>query len=315
MSPRGGRRPGHGAGGQRAGRDRARRSAPCSSRSRSSAGSPARCTSSSPSRSWSSVVISGIVALTLTPALCAVLLKPDQGSRATACSAGSTAASGGPPSGYVAFGGRVIARPSRWLACFAVMLVLIAVLVRRVPSGFIPTEDKGYFGLVLQLPDGASLQRTVEVTRRIEEFLLKQPAVAYVVNFSGLSFVLGTNQTNSASMFVLLKPWDERTGEAGAARRRAAGDQRLPLLAPRRRGVRLQPARDPRTGHDRGPRGQPPGPQRQRHPEVRRAGERVHPAGQHPAGAAGRPIAHAGQRAPDLRPTWTGRRSRRSGCR
>ena len=96
---------------------------------------------------------------------------------------------------------------------FVVMLVLIAVLVRRVPTGFIPTEDKGYFGIVIQLPDGASLQRTVEVTRRIEEYLLKQPAVAYVVNFAGLSFVLGTNQTNSASMFVLLKPWDERTSK------------------------------------------------------------------------------------------------------
>jgi multidrug efflux pump len=95
-----------------------------------------------------------------------------------------------------------------------VMVVLIVVLARRVPSGFIPTEDKGYFGLVLQLPDGASLQRTVDVTRRIEDFLMKQPAVAYVVNFSGLSFILGTNQTNSASMFVLLKPWDERTGKA-----------------------------------------------------------------------------------------------------
>ena len=61
---------------------------------------------------------------------------------------------------YVRSVGGVIARPSRWLACFAVMLVLIAVLVRRVPSGFIPTEDKGYFAVVVQLPDGASLQRT-----------------------------------------------------------------------------------------------------------------------------------------------------------
>jgi hydrophobe/amphiphile efflux-1 (HAE1) family protein len=52
------------------------------------------------------------------------------------------------------------------------------------------------------------------VTRRIENFLMKQPAVAYVVSFSGLSFVLGTNQTNAASMFVLLKPWDERTSQA-----------------------------------------------------------------------------------------------------
>jgi hydrophobe/amphiphile efflux-1 (HAE1) family protein len=160
-----------------------------------------------------SVVISGIVALTLTPALCAVLLRPDQGESRHRLFRLFNRGFGRVTERYVRSVGGVIARPSRWIACFAVMLVLIAVLARRVPSGFIPTEDKGYFGVVLQLPDGASLQRTVEVTQRIESFLLKQPSVAYVVNFSGLSFVLGTNQTNSASMFVLLKPWDERTSK------------------------------------------------------------------------------------------------------
>jgi hydrophobe/amphiphile efflux-1 (HAE1) family protein len=157
-----------------------------------------------------SVVISGMVALTLTPALCAILLKPNQGESRNRLFGWFNRGFGRVTGGYVRSVGGIIARPSRWLALFAVMLVLIVVLVRRVPSGFIPTEDKGYFGLVLQLPDGASLQRTVETTKKIEDYLLKQPAVAYVVNFSGLSFVLGTNQTNSASMFVLLKPWDER---------------------------------------------------------------------------------------------------------
>jgi multidrug efflux pump len=161
-----------------------------------------------------SVVISGIVALTLTPALCAVLLRPDQEASRNRVFRWFNHGFGRATDRYVRSVGGVIARPSRWLALFAVMAVLIVVLARRVPSGFIPTEDKGYFGLVLQLPDGASLQRTVDVTRRIEDFLMKQPAVAYVVNFSGLSFILGTNQTNSASMFVLLKPWDERTGKA-----------------------------------------------------------------------------------------------------
>jgi multidrug efflux pump len=157
------------------------------------------------------VVISGMVALTLTPALCAVLLKPSQGESRNRLFTWFNRGFGRVSEGYVRSVGGVIARPSRWLALFAVMLVLIVVLARRVPSGFIPTEDKGYFGLVIQLPDGASLQRTIAVTQRIEDYLLKQPAVAYVVNFAGLSFILGTNQTNSASMFVLLKPWDERT--------------------------------------------------------------------------------------------------------
>ena len=157
-----------------------------------------------------SVVISGMVALTLTPALCAVLLKPNQGESRNRLFGWFNRGFARVTERYVRSVGGVIARPSRWLAMFAVMLVLIAVLVRRVPSGFIPTEDKGYFAVVIQLPDGASLQRTVELSRQIEDYLLKQPAVAYVVNFSGLSFVLGTNQTNAASMFVLLKPWDER---------------------------------------------------------------------------------------------------------
>jgi hydrophobe/amphiphile efflux-1 (HAE1) family protein len=160
-----------------------------------------------------SVVISGIVALTLTPALCAVLLRPDQGESRNLLFRWFNRGFGRISEGYMRSVGGVIARPSRWVACFVVMLVLIGVLVRRVPSGFIPTEDKGYFGVVLQLPDGASLQRTLEVSQRIEQYLMKQPQVAYVVNFTGLSFILGTNQTNSASMFVLLKPWDERTGK------------------------------------------------------------------------------------------------------
>ena len=160
-----------------------------------------------------SVVISGMVALTLTPALCAILLRPDQGQSRNRLFRWFNRGFGRATEGYVRSVGGVIARPSRWIALFAVMLALIAVLVRRVPTGFIPTEDKGYFGLVLQLPDGASLQRTLEVSSRIEDYLMKQPAVAYAVNFTGLSFILGTNQTNSASMFVLLKPWDQRTGK------------------------------------------------------------------------------------------------------
>ena len=118
-----------------------------------------------------SVVISGIVALTLTPALCALLLQARPGSVAEpAASAGSTAGSGGRPRATCVRWAGSSRAPRAGSRCFAVMLVLIAVLVRRVPSGFIPTEDKGYFGVVIQLPDGASLQRTVEVTRQIEEY-------------------------------------------------------------------------------------------------------------------------------------------------
>ena len=157
------------------------------------------------------VLISGIVALTLTPALCATLLKPTHGESRNRFFGWFNRGFGWVTERYVRSVGGVIARPSRWIAVFAVMLVLIVVLARRVPTSFIPTEDKGYFGIVVQLPDGASLQRTVEISRQIEQFLLKQPAVAYVPNFAGLNFIQSTNQTNSASMFVLLKSWDQRS--------------------------------------------------------------------------------------------------------
>ncbi len=156
------------------------------------------------------VVISGIVALTLTPALCAVLLRPQHAETGNWFFKRFNRGFARVTQRYTAAVGSAIARPRVWVACFGVMLVLIVVLARRVPSGFIPTEDKGYFGIVVQLPDGASTQRTGQVVSQIEGYLRKQPAVRYVVSFTGLSFVLGTNQTNSASMFVLLKPWDER---------------------------------------------------------------------------------------------------------
>jgi hydrophobe/amphiphile efflux-1 (HAE1) family protein len=160
------------------------------------------------------VVISGIVALTLTPALCAVLLQPQHGETSIRFFRWFNRGFQRVTERYTSAVGGAIARPRVWLACFVVMLVLIGVLIRRVPTGFIPTEDKGYFGIVVQLPDGASTQRTEQVVSKIQEYLQKQPAVRYVVSFTGLSFVLGTNQTNSASMFVLLKPWDERKGKA-----------------------------------------------------------------------------------------------------
>jgi hydrophobe/amphiphile efflux-1 (HAE1) family protein len=100
------------------------------------------------------------------------------------------------------------------MAVFAVMIGLIVVLMRRVPTGFIPTEDKGYFAAIVQLPDGASRQRTDAVVRGMEKFLGQQPAIKNVVSLVGLNFLLGANQTNSATIFVLLKPWDERKGAA-----------------------------------------------------------------------------------------------------
>jgi len=167
-----------------------------------------------------SVVLSGIVALTLTPALCAVLLRPGDtpqsgstraASRLTRFFARFNAGFKTVTDRYLGAVGRVVDRPRTFFAAFGVVLALVAVLVRAVPTGFIPSEDKGYFGVLLELPDNASRQRTDAVVRELEEFLKQQPAFGHVVSLVGLNFLQSANQTNAAMMFVMLKPWNERT--------------------------------------------------------------------------------------------------------
>ena len=162
-----------------------------------------------------SVVLSGIVALTLTPALCAVLLRPvPEGAPAgaeTGVFGRFNRAFRALTERYLGAAGRVIDRPRTFFAAFAVAVALLLVLVRAVPSGFIPSEDKGYFGMLIELPDNASRQRTEAVVKQVEGFLLQQPAIRHVVALVGLNFIQNANQTNAAIMFVMLQPWDERT--------------------------------------------------------------------------------------------------------
>ena len=156
------------------------------------------------------IVLSGVVALTLTPALCALLLKE-----------ASEAHTSGPFGAfnrffdrgrdtYVRNVGRMLHRPRTGLAAFAVVIALAVVLWRHIPSSFIPTEDKGYFALSIQLPDGASLQRTEAVVRRVEGYLRQEPAVQNIVALAGMDILSRSNQTNSAVMFVQVKPWGQR---------------------------------------------------------------------------------------------------------
>ena len=77
---------------------------------------------------------------------------------------------------------------------------------------FVPTEDKGYFAVALQLPDGASLQRTQAVVEKVEGFLKAEPAVTDMVALTGLDILSRSNQTNGAVVFVRVKPWHDRHG-------------------------------------------------------------------------------------------------------
>jgi multidrug efflux pump subunit AcrB len=101
----------------------------------------------------------------------------------------------------------------RWKIVLAVFIILLGVtylLFRKVPTGFIPDEDQGYFVVNIQTPDGASLERTTKVVNQVEKMILSTPGVADVLTFGGFSFVTSASDPNTASMFPILKPWSER---------------------------------------------------------------------------------------------------------
>lgn len=156
------------------------------------------------------VVISGLVALTLTPVLCATLLQHSTAETSSrffqAFNRGFARVRGR----YVGAAGRMVGHPRAGLAAFLVMVALTLLLGRGVPGAFIPSEDKGFFVLGVQLPDAASRQRTEEVVGRIERMVLADSSIRSVVTMVGLDLLTFSNQTNSATMFVRLKPWDQR---------------------------------------------------------------------------------------------------------
>ncbi|MBX3404520.1 MAG: multidrug efflux RND transporter permease subunit [Phycisphaeraceae bacterium] len=158
-----------------------------------------------------SVAISGLVALTLSPALCRLILRPPTGRKKFFAFRWFDRLFGLATSGYVGGTRKAIRWAPATLAVFGLLCFAAYRLQRHVPGGFLPDEDQGYILSAVLLPDGASLERTSEVTRRVEEFYLKQPAVANVTLLGGLDILGGRfNSTNAATVFVTLKPFDER---------------------------------------------------------------------------------------------------------
>ncbi|MBK5188633.1 MAG: efflux RND transporter permease subunit, partial [Gemmatimonadaceae bacterium] len=158
-----------------------------------------------------SVVLSGMVALTLTPALCSVLLRPGDHPPEHGPFAWFNRTFDRTREGYLGTLGRMLGSPKAVFAAFAVVIALVVVLVKVVPSGFLPTEDKGFFAIAIELPSGSSRQRTDAVVARVQKYLLEQPGVKHTVALTGLSLLQGgAAQTSSATVFAGLKPWDER---------------------------------------------------------------------------------------------------------
>jgi hydrophobe/amphiphile efflux-1 (HAE1) family protein len=164
-----------------------------------------------------SVAISAFNSLTLSPALCAVLLRHGPPSRFflfRAFNAGFNRMR----DAYARAVRQVIA--VRWvaLALFAGAVVVTYGLYSRIPAGFLPVEDQGYFFAVMQLPDGASLERTEQVAEKVRKILASENGVESVVTVSGLNFLTGANQSNAAAAFGVLKPWDQRGAGLSASR-------------------------------------------------------------------------------------------------
>ena len=157
-----------------------------------------------------SVLISTVVALTLSPAMCARLLKLDDGRKKPLLFRYINILLGRGNRLYVKMIRRSLLVPKRIFAGLGIVAVGIWVLnTYAVPSSFLPEEDQGYFTVELELPEGATIQRTRVVTDRAIDYLMSRPEVEYVQSVAGSSSRVGTTQSRS-ELTVILKPWKER---------------------------------------------------------------------------------------------------------
>jgi multidrug efflux pump len=165
-----------------------------------------------------SIAFSAFMALSLTPALCATLLKPvEKGGHHEKkgffgwFNRGFTRTA----KGYEGVVARLLKRAARYLIIYVAIVGAVVVLFRGLPTSFLPQEDQGNIIVNVQLPPGATQERTLSVMKQVEGFMLKQPEVQSMVGVLGFSFS-GQGQ-NSGLAFVTLKEWDERKGAGQGA--------------------------------------------------------------------------------------------------
>jgi HAE1 family hydrophobic/amphiphilic exporter-1 len=163
-----------------------------------------------------SVLLSAFNALSLTPALCAMLLKAPKPMRGPlgAFFRGFNKVFDVTTNGYVHVSRLLVRRGLITVGIVGVVVLGAVLFARAIPAGFIPDEDQGIFGVNVQLPPGASLARTSEVLRKVEEILAKTDGVESFQTIGGYGVVTNTYQSNYGSIFARLKPWDERHGAA-----------------------------------------------------------------------------------------------------
>jgi multidrug efflux pump len=166
----------------------------------------------------SAMLFSVFLALSLTPALCATFLKPVE--------AGHKQRKGGlfgwfnrgflaTTHGYESWIAKMLKRTTRFMLLFAAIVAVVVLLFTRLPASFLPNEDQGYIIANVQLPPGATQERTLAVMEQAEKFFLSQPEVDKMISVLGYSFS-GSGQ-NAALAFIPLKHWDERKGAGHSA--------------------------------------------------------------------------------------------------
>ena len=157
-----------------------------------------------------SVIISTVVALTLSPVMCSMLLRPDSGHKKAKI---FRLINLWLAKGNRFYCGRVVSaigHSRRMYVAFGMALVFIWLMNRYTPQSFMSPEDQGYFTVEIELPEGATIARTREVTERAMAYLMSDPDIDHVLNVTGSSPRVGTNQAHS-SLTVILKPWNERS--------------------------------------------------------------------------------------------------------
>jgi HAE1 family hydrophobic/amphiphilic exporter-1 len=162
-----------------------------------------------------SVAFSAFSALSLSPALCAMILKPtkplnEQKGLLAKFFLGFNHMFDKVTGGYLKGANYFAKKSLRIVLLLAVVMGAVAILGKKIPVGFIPEEDQGYFLLNVSLPPASSLKRTDEVTRKIEAALATEEDLLSYSTVNGFSMLTGSYQPNSACFFISLKPWEER---------------------------------------------------------------------------------------------------------
>jgi hydrophobic/amphiphilic exporter-1 (mainly G- bacteria), HAE1 family len=159
-----------------------------------------------------SVMFSAINALSLSPALSSLLLKPKGGKKSLLQPFydGFNKIFDRFTGGYLSLTGILVRKAFRSTLWVLVITVLAVVIVGRIPGGFVPDEDNGYFFANIQLPDASSLERTDAVAKQVEKIIGDAKGVEFVTTITGYSLVSGAYASNTAFLFVSLKPWEER---------------------------------------------------------------------------------------------------------